>query len=74
MFGVFITHLTTCVSFPVRLRSIEVAMFPDLSSYFCEYNVITADKNDDYTNRTYGVIKPESNFRYREFVGITGLF
>lgn len=56
------------------LRSIEVAMFPDLSSYFCEYNVITADKNDDYTNRTYGVIKPESNFRYREFVGITGLF
>ncbi len=45
--------LTACLSLPIGLRCSNVAVFPDLSSYFGEYYVRIADRNgsQNYKNK-----------------------
>lgn len=47
LLSIFTTCLTACFFFcPSRLCCDDVAMFPDLSSFFGEYNFIIANTND----------------------------
>ncbi len=52
-------HPYSHVSCPVRLCYIDVSIFPDLSNYFGEYNIIITHRNDvqNSQNKTQVVIK-----------------
>lgn len=57
--------LSDCVSRPVRLQCGDVAMFPDLSHYISEYNVILTSRNN---NQNYRMQSPPPPPSFKEAV------